>query len=269
MARRLRFAVLAGLLAPAGAIGAPPVAASWNFDEKPEVRVLADAGPRGLDLQPGSGAEMVGGRKGNALRSPNAASRDGQVGAALSGPALGAAVAAGDLSPGTRRWTLSAVLRLDASATSEDVLYELAVHPPGGTTLVFSVAVSPSENAFIVRHLGRASAAALDASAVRVAFPDPGGPPHREAIARTVFLVPGEPLPRERWFRAELDFAGGNALNLRIDGSTATAATMTGGAETMPGEFPARLAIGADHAGRQPFPGAIDELVVLTDPDER
>ena len=63
--------------------------------------------------------------------------------------------------------------------------------------------------------------------------------------------------------------AGGNALNLRIDGSTATAATMTGGAETMPGEFPARLAIGADHAGRQPFPGAIDELVVLTDPDER
>ena len=212
---------------------------------------------------------MVGGRKGNALRSPNAASRDGQVGAALSGPALGAAVAAGDLSPGTRRWTLSAVLRLDASATSEGVLYELAVHPPGGTTLVFSVAVSPSENAFIVRHLGRASAAALDASAVRVAFPDPGGPPHREAIARTVFLVPGEPLPRERWFRAELDFAGGNALNLRIDDSTATAATMTGGAETMPGEFPARLAIGADHAGRQPFPGAIDELVVLTDPDER
>lgn len=269
MAPRLRLAVLAGLLARAGAIGAAPVVAAWNFDESADARIFTDAGPRGLNVQRHEGVEITAGLKGNALRPTKAASEGSLAGAALSGLEVGAAVAAGDLSPGNRRWRLSAVVRLDLDATNEGVLYELAVQAPGETPLVFSVAVSPSENAFVIRCLGRAMSAAADASAVRVAFPNPGGPPHGEAVARTLLLVAADPLPRGRWFRAELDFAGGNTVTLRVDGAPAAAATVTGGWETMPAEFPARLSLGADRTGRQPFPGAIDELAILTDPDER
>ena len=269
MARRLRLAIIAGLLAQAGAISAAPVVAAWNFDESADARIFTDAGPRGLNLQRREGVEIIAGLKGNALRPTKAASEGSLAGAALSGLEVGAAVAAGDLSPGNRRWSLSAVVRLDLDAANEGVLYELAVQAPGETPLVFSVAVSPSENAFVVRCLGRALSAAADASAVRVAFPNPGGPPHGEAVARTLFLVAAEPLPRERWFRAELDIAGGNTLTLRVDGTPAAAATVTGGLETLPAEFPARLSLGADRKGSQPFPGVIDELSLRTDPDER
>lgn len=161
------------------------------------------------------------------------------------------------------------MLRLEVDATNEGVLYELAVQPPGATELVFSVAVTPAENAFVVRCLGRAAGVTSDASAVRIAFPDPGGPPHREALSRTVFLVASEPLPRGRWFLAELEFAGGNTHTLRVDGTPVAAATVTGGLEPMPGEFPARLSLGADRSGNQPFPGAIDELSIRTDSEER
>lgn len=269
MARHLRLAALAGLLASAGAVSAAPVVAAWNFDEPAEARTFADSGPRDLNLRRGAGSEVVSGSQGNALRPMIAASGDRPAGAELSGPAVDAAAAAGDLSPGTRRWGLSAVLRLDANPTTDGVLYELAVQPPGGADLVFSVAVTPAENAFVVRCLGRAANVSADASAVRIAFPDPGGPPHREALSRTIFLVASEPLPRGRWFRAELEFAGGNTLTLRVDGTPVAAATVNGGLEPMPGEFPARLALGADRAGRQPFPGWIDELSIRTDPDER
>jgi hypothetical protein len=269
MARRLRLAVLAGLLARAGAVSAAPVVAAWNFDAPAAPGIFADSGPRGLNLRRGAGSEVVTGSQGNALRPLIAASGDRPAGAELSGPAVDAATAAGDLSPGARRWSLSAVLRLNANPTTEGVLYELAVRPPGVTALVFSVAVAPAENAFVVRCLGRVMGAAADASAVRVAFPNPGGPPHGEAMARTLFLVAAEPLPRGRWFRVELDFAGGNTLTLRVDGTPVAAAAVNGGLEPMPGEFPARLALGADLAGRQPFPGAIDEVSIRTDPDER
>jgi len=164
---------------------------------------------------------------------------------------------------------MSAVIRIDSNATDEGVLYELAVQPPGTAALVFSIAVSPSENAFVVRCLGRSHGAAADASAVPVAFPNPGGPPHREAVARTLFLVMAERLARDRWFLVELDFAGGNTLALRVDGAPVAAAIVAGGLEALPGEFPALLALGADHAGHQPFPGLIDELAIRTDPDER
>lgn len=269
MARRLRLALLAGLLFRAGALGAAPVVAAWSFDEPAATDVFADAGPRGLNLRRGAGSDVVAGSQGNALRPMIAASGDRAAGAELSGPAVNAAAAAGDLSPGARRWSLSAVLRLEVEATTEGVLYELAARPPGVADLVFSVAVTPAENAFVVRCLGRAAGVASDASAVRIAFPDPGGPPHREALSRTVFLVASEPLPRGRWIRTELEFAGGNILTLRVDGTPVAAATVNGGLEPMPGEFPARLAVGADRAGRQPFPGLIDELTIRTDPDER
>jgi hypothetical protein len=269
MARRIRLAILAGLLARAGAISAAPPTAGWNFDEPAATGVFADAGPRGLNLRRGAGSEVVTGSQGNALRPMIAASGDRAAGAELSGPAVDAAAAAGDLSPGTRRWSLSAVLRLELEATNEGVLYALAVRPPGMEELVFSIAVAPAENAFVVRCLGRAAGVDSDASAVRIAFSDPGGPPHREAISCTIFLVASEPLPRGRWIRAELEFAGGNTLTLRVDGTPVAAATANGGLEPMPGEFPARLTVGADRAGRQPFPGLIDELSIRTDPDER
>ena len=269
MARRLRLAILAGLLVEAGAISAAPIVAAWNFDDPVDAQRLADAGPRGLTLQRKPAAELIEGLKGNALRPTRTEADDREAGATLSGSALGAAVAAGDLSAGNRRWNLSAVVRLNSTATNEGVLYELAVQPPGATELVFSIAVSPRENAFVIRCLGRTKGAAADASAVRVAFPNPGGPPQGEAVTCTLFLVAAEPLPRGRWFRAELDFAGSNAFTLRVDGTPAAAATVNGGLEPLPGEFPARLSLGADRSGNQPFPGAIDELSIRTDSEER
>jgi hypothetical protein len=241
-----------GLAALVLALGAPaaaaPVAAAWNLRLDPATAVVTDSGPRGLHLR----RECPDGR-------PPAGELDG--------PSVDAAVAGGALSPGERTWTLSARLRLKPAETDEGMLYEVQVRPPGTAPLLFSVSVSPSENAFVVRCLSRTGGGPLDAAVERITFPNPGGPPQGEAVKRSLFLVPAEPLPRDRWLEAELTFTGGNAVTLRIDGAPAGAANLPGGIEPLPGGLPSRLTIGADADHRLPFPGEIETLMIRAAPD--
>lgn len=245
-----------GLAALVLALGAPaaaaPIAASWNLRLDPATAVVTDAGPRGLHL-----------RRVTPSTRPAAAELDG--------PAVDAAVAVGAIVPRERSWSLSARLRLDPAATGEGVLHEVRVQPPGTEPLLFSISVSAPENAFVVRCLGRTGGGLLDAAAERITFPNPGGPPSGEAVKRTLFLVPGEPLPRGRWFEAELTFSAGAAVTLRIDGAPAGAANLPGGIEPLPGGFPSRLTVGGDDEHRRPFPGEVATLMIRAapDPEER
>ena len=137
--------------------------------------------------------------------------------------------------------------------------------PPGTAPLTFVVSASPAENAFIVRCLGRAGAA-NDAGAERITFPNPGGPPQGEAVQRTLFLFPAEPLPRDRWFEAELMFAGATAVTLRIDGAPVAVAAIPGGIEPLPGGFSCRLMVGSDAERSRPFPGEVAVLTIRATP---
>ena len=244
MPRRVRFAALAFALAAAAP--AAPVAAAWNLASDPAADIFPDGGPRNLNL-----------RRTSPKGQPPAAGLDG--------PAVDSAVAAGALAPGVRPWTLQARLRLSAGNPTEGVLYAVETRPPGTAPLTFVVSASPAENAFIVRCLGRAGAA-NDAGAERVAFPNPSGPPQGEAVQRTLFLVPAEPLPRDRWFEAELTFAGATAVTLRIDGAPVAVAAIPSGIEPLPGGFSCRLMVGSDAERSRPFPGEVAALTIRATP---
>ena len=246
MPRRPGLAALA--LALGATAAAAPIAAAWNLDADPSANVLTDAGPRGLHLR----------RAGPAGRSTPAA---------LEGASVETAVATGALAAGQRHWSLSARLRLEPEPASEGVVYEVQVRPAGTAPLIFSISVSPRENALVVQCLGRTGVGVIDAAAERITFPNPGGPPPGEAVKRVLFLVAAEPLPRGRWFEAELTFSGGTAVNLRIDGAPAAAAQLPGGIEPLPGGFPSRLTVGADDEHRRPFPGEIGVLTIRAAPD--
>ncbi len=252
--RGLRVVAAAGLglgVAAGFAASKPePVSGRWwRFDESAAAvagAVLADAGPGGLHLSLGSGAAIVPGRVGGALR-PGAAA--GQPPAWCERQA-GVGLSASD-------WTLTFSLWLDRDADAEGVILETGMGLRERGELVQRVSILPRENALVF------SAPAVDpgAGAVgrRVEFSRPDGPPHGVALVQSVTLGPSATVwPRAEWLQLALVYdASAGQLRLLRDGQVVAVAAIR--LEALPAG-PGYLAVGGDGRGGRPLRGAIDEL---------
>ncbi|MBM3843784.1 MAG: LamG domain-containing protein [Verrucomicrobia bacterium] len=226
-------------------------AEAWRFEAS---RPAATAGPS-LLLAPRARIEVVAG---HAALTP---------GPAGPGPAAllvrpdvprPAEVAGTPLELGAGPWSVEARvwLRPDAGP-DEGVLLALG---PADAEPVLRLSVLPAEEAVLVAALGPADDRGVQPPGRTREFADPGGPPHQRFREWTVLLTPAGRLPRGRWFQLACRHDGAGTLRLAVDGRDVAAAAAR--LADPPRGAGLQLALGGDHRGGRPWPGAIAEVAI-------
>jgi len=259
--RRMAWATTAMLGVIAGAVAHAEIVAAWSFEaalgsERREIR--SDDGNQIADCDTG---RIVPGKIGHALRTippgPRVSLAPGETRSATTRIQLGSGA-----------WTVECWLWLDPGAEAEGTILEIGAGVRGATELVSRFGIVPRENAVVIGGVTKEVVGGRGGLARPVEFAPADGPAESRGFVREWTLASTTPFPREHWIQLRVVHMASEVLRLFLDGKLVATAEAAGLA-ALPLTQENYTTLGHDGRGQRRFAGAIDELRVRDDAEDK